>query len=112
MNFLATRIESGQVTVASLSCETKYKDPELVVMAIKCAIANWGKTEDGALAIEQSCNDFNFGDLANEQENEGLVKCLEEQGIRNMSVEITDCSGEISFDTVLCPNRWETDEDE
>lgn len=105
MKFLANRIESGQATVALLSCETKYNDPKLVVMAIKCAIANWGNTEDGKLAIQESCYDFNFGDLANEQENEGLIKCLEEQGIKNLSVEIVDQSGEFSFDTVLCP-RW------
>ena len=105
MKFLATRIERNQVTVAALvscNCETN-RAPKSVVMAIKVAIKDWGETEDGRLAIEESCYDFNFGDLANEQENEGLIKCLEEQGIKNLSVEIVDQSGEFSFDTVLCP---------
>lgn len=105
MKFLATRIERNQVTVAALVSCNCDETPKSVVMAIKVAIKDWGKTEDGRLAIEESCYDFNFGDLANEQENEGLIKCLEEQGIKNLSVEIVDQSGEFSFDTVLCP-RW------
>ena len=106
MKFLATRIERNQVTVAALvscNCDETKRTPKSVVMAIKVAIKDWGKTEDGRLAIEESCYDFNFGDIANEQENEGLIKCLEEQGIKNLSVEIVDQSGEFSFDTVLCP---------
>src|SRR5574343_429262 len=110
MQFIASRINNNETTIAVVTCETKLSDPKLVTMAIKSAIANRAKTEDGRLAILESSNDFNFGDLAMEQENEGLMECLKSQHIENLEVNIINSSNSISFDTVLCPSYLDMEE--
>jgi hypothetical protein len=114
------RQEAGRVTtVAIASFESEGDDP---MQELKRAVTSWiDKTPEGREAYEESCEDFNIGDLANWQSRD----LLKPWGVENLSID-TDCaSDEYHFDSHLydgegfdecpycggdCPNQPEDSE--
>jgi hypothetical protein len=106
IRFSANRIGEEFLTM-KISCLVHGNDTSVegAVARIKSAIAKWAETEEGQAAIEESCHDFNFGDLSLYQDTPSLVAALEAQGVQYLTLETEEELEAVSFDTVLCPIR-------
>ena len=101
VKFIAKR--TNENVIAIISCESKHTDVNVIVSNIRKAIMSWTKEdEEGEKALNYSCNEFNFGDLAMYQDDETLPSYLEREGVLNLNVELLNCLETVNFDTILC----------
>lgn len=70
---------------------------------IKTAVNRWVRESDtGARAWEETCEDFNVGDLLLNTNDEDLIRALEVCGIYNLRCEAeADSSETVDYDLVL-----------
>lgn len=72
-----------------VKCASNFEEitSERVFDAIAKAVTNWAtSTEEGKVAIEESCEDFNIGDFLSYYEDEELKEALKEEGIIDIKV--------------------------
>lgn len=57
------------------------------------AVTTWMKTTDeGRKAWEYACDDFNVGDLTSYLSDSDLLRCLENEGVKDLRIEEADLS--------------------
>tara|TARA_B100000809_G_C15122014_1_gene524660 strand:+ start:253 stop:579 length:327 start_codon:yes stop_codon:yes gene_type:complete len=103
-SYLVQRGSDSESTVAIVRAEFDSSDADTFLEALKKAVTTWTKTEIGFKAWEDSCEDFNIGDLENEDFSEGteLHQALVDKGIDDLSIEtISTDNHSWKFDTTL-----------
>lgn len=91
-NTIVLRNSNDEITFADVSCMTErvMTDAELRD-AVSQAVLNWReKTEEGKMAWEESCEDFNIGDLVDYVEfaiEPNLKEELEAVGVHDLHIE-------------------------
>jgi hypothetical protein len=102
-DFLVSRHDQLHVAQVQLDSDLGVEE---IRPAITRALTKWVKTTDeGKNEWEESSHDFNIGDLSNvDKTQDPLRRYLEEQGIRNLFIEIffaEDAPGNWMYDSVL-----------
>ena len=102
------RSSDEEITYAVLECTTSHKmGDELLLDCFRKAITRWmDETEEGKKAWEESCEDFNVGDLVfHVDNNKELRDILESWGIYDVEIETfcidSQASNAWTYDTVL-----------
>jgi hypothetical protein len=107
------RYEGGYVSdIAKLTARTDRTDLKNISLFKETLIGvidKWIETTDtGKKALDDSCFDFNVGDLSLSQEDPDLQKLLNNAGIFNLSIEISGAgeleSDDWQFDSLLFRN--------
>ncbi len=102
--YLALRGSDSESTIAIVRAKFHSSDTDTFLEALKKAFTAWTQTEIGKKAWKDSCEDFNIGDLENEDFEIGteLHQALIDNGIGDLSIE-TGSTDKHSwrFDTVL-----------
>jgi hypothetical protein len=100
--FVAIRNERGDAVIAIIDLELVGITEKDILSHLCEAVQKWVTSDEiGKKVAEDTGGDFNFGDLAMYQDNDGLVSCLSEVGINNLSVEILDTNIIMDFDLRL-----------
>lgn len=108
-NTIVLRNSMDEITFADVSCMTVGKqmtDPELRD-AISEAVLNWrNNSEEGKAAWEESCEDFNIGDLVDYVQyaiEPNLQKELEAVGVEDLHIDTHSFAAHL-------PTKWSYDE--
>ena len=108
VQFIVSRNDPNEITFALVTANvnrTGLKNEINFLNALTRSISEWIKTSDaGKMALEDSSENFNVGDLSNWTEELSLKKCLENEGITEFNVDITSkniVSTNWMYDTVL-----------
>src|SRR3989304_5083938 len=91
MRFIAKRNSSDEDVTAIITCsdQTDFRTATQFFKRLKKAVTQWTtKNEEGKKAFENSCGDFNFGDLTANSEESGLINILASQGIFDFKIQI------------------------
>lgn len=96
------RVEHPTILTADMT--PAVKNVHHLVDAIIKAVTKWMKTTaQGKQAWKHSDGDFNFGEFSDFANDKNLLRCLEEEGVRNLTVEQPHTGdGCYSYDTSLC----------
>ena len=69
---------------------------------VVAGITRWvDTTAEGQKAWELSSQDFNIGDLSEWLDDVDLLKCLADEGVKNLTIESVDADTDWNYDTVL-----------
>lgn len=105
--FIVLRRSTDETTFALVSA--KVSDKKLLeegpfLKALRKGITKWVRgTAEGKKAWNESCQDFNVGDLCQYEKSEALLKCLAVVGIFTLDISCNcfDYAAQWSYDTVL-----------
>lgn len=101
------RVSDDETTFAVV----QWEGTTPLLPALRKALADWFETDDGKDALENSSDDFNVGDLSQEDcRRKPLADFLAKQGIHGLDVEVysgTDYDDDWTFDTVLTADNPE-----
>lgn len=119
VTFIVPRIEKMRIpTVAAVTAEVgaeNLRQDNGFRAALERALTKWFKTtEAGYEAWQQSCEDFNVGDLAAQLPAEGALKeFLELEKIFNLEIQTFDGGGcDWLYDAVLGDGERQEEEEE
>lgn len=101
---LVPRMTNEETTVAIVKYapNDKVHYAHSLLAAIRRAVAKWALTEDGKQAIIDCSEDFNIGDLEQWQHDPVLVKCLAEESVNGLVIDIyCETVSEWQFDDKL-----------
>jgi hypothetical protein len=102
--YLVPRGSDSESTIAIVRAEFDSSDADTFLEALKKAFTAWTQTDIGRKAWDNSCEDFNIGDLEHENfdNDTELYQLLIESGIHDLTIETVSCDKHSwKFDTVL-----------
>lgn len=104
---LVPRISRDETTFAIVTVRqtADVKTARQLVSRIQAAVTAWMQnTPEGKDALDETCHDYNVGDLANDLGEPSLSRYLEAQGLLEVEIEIysdEDYQDNWSYDTRL-----------
>jgi hypothetical protein len=98
-------IVSCDLAIGNNAAQNSSQLHRFVQSQVFAAVSSWLDTTEGAIAWENSSEDFNLGDLALVESNLDLIETLDLFGIKSFSVEQIDIarSDDWDFDDMIKP---------